>query len=68
VSYEVYGPYIPVIMLITFIGLFIWVLLPGNKKRFEEASQLPFADEVQHKASEAQQQDRPETHNRRDDK
>ncbi|MBR9868629.1 MAG: cbb3-type cytochrome c oxidase subunit 3 [Oceanospirillales bacterium] len=32
-------------MLITFIGLFIWVLLPGNKKRFDEASQLPFADE-----------------------
>jgi len=54
-------------MLITFIGLFIWVLLPGNKKRFDEASQLPFADEEQHKTSEAQQ-DRPETHNRRDDK
>ncbi|WP_207758440.1 cbb3-type cytochrome oxidase subunit 3 [Aliamphritea spongicola] len=32
-------------MLITFIGLFIWVLLPGNKKRFDDASQLPFADE-----------------------
>jgi cytochrome c oxidase cbb3-type subunit 4 len=45
VSYDVYGPYIPVVMLITFIGLFIWVLLPGNKKRFDEASQLPFADE-----------------------
>jgi len=68
VSYEVYGPYIPVIMLITFIGLFIWVLLPGNKKRFDEASQLPFADEEQHKKSE-EEQDRPEeTHNRRDDK
>jgi cytochrome c oxidase cbb3-type subunit 4 len=45
VSYDVYGPFIPVIMLITFLGLFIWVLLPGNKKRFDEASQLPFADE-----------------------
>ncbi|UTW01721.1 cbb3-type cytochrome c oxidase subunit 3 [Amphritea atlantica] len=44
-SYEVYGPYLPALMLITFIGLFIWVLLPGNKKRFDEASQLPFADE-----------------------
>ncbi|WP_054343425.1 CcoQ/FixQ family Cbb3-type cytochrome c oxidase assembly chaperone [Neptunomonas antarctica] len=44
-SYDVYGPFIPVIMLITFLGLFIWVLLPGNKKRFDEASQLPFADE-----------------------
>nr|WP_232846394.1 cbb3-type cytochrome c oxidase subunit 3 [Amphritea pacifica] len=32
-------------MIITFIALFIWVLLPGNRKRFDEASQLPFADE-----------------------
>jgi cytochrome c oxidase cbb3-type subunit 4 len=46
VNYDVYGPFIPVIMLITFIGLFIWVLLPGNKKRFDDASQLPFADEA----------------------
>jgi len=45
VSYEVYGPYLPAVMIITFIGLFIWVLLPGNRKRFDEASQLPFADE-----------------------
>ncbi|RTE67645.1 cbb3-type cytochrome c oxidase subunit 3 [Amphritea opalescens] len=44
-SYEVYGPYLPLLMLITFIGLFIWVLLPGNRKRFDEASKLPFADE-----------------------
>ncbi len=44
-SYEVYGPYIPVVMLITFVGLFIWVLLPGNSKGFDEASNLPFADE-----------------------
>lgn len=40
-----YGPFIPVVMLITFIGLFIWVLLPQNKKRFDDASQLPFADD-----------------------
>ncbi|WP_261844598.1 cbb3-type cytochrome oxidase subunit 3 [Aliamphritea ceti] len=46
-SYEVYGPYIPVIMMITFLGLFIWVLLPGNTKGFREASNLPFADEEQ---------------------
>lgn len=67
-SYEVYGPYIPVLMLITFIGLFIWVLLPGNKKRFDEASKLPFADEEQHKKSEDEQSRPEETHNRRDDK
>ncbi len=67
-SYDVYGPYIPVVMLITFIGLFIWVLLPGNKKRFDEASQLPFADEEQHRMSEERQNRPQETHNRRDNK
>ncbi|MBQ0756274.1 MAG: cbb3-type cytochrome c oxidase subunit 3 [Amphritea sp.] len=46
-SYEVYGPYLPVLMLITFILLFIWVLLPGNRKGFEEASNLPFEDDEQ---------------------
>ncbi|WP_428034014.1 cbb3-type cytochrome oxidase subunit 3 [Amphritea sp.] len=51
-SYEVYGPYLPAVMIITFIGLFIWVLLPGNRKRFEDASQLPFADEDESPASE----------------
>ncbi|MCJ8338595.1 MAG: cbb3-type cytochrome c oxidase subunit 3 [Pseudomonadales bacterium] len=44
-SYEVYGPYIPVVMLITFIGLFIWVLLPGNKKGFDNAANLPFEED-----------------------
>jgi len=52
VSYDVYGPFIPVIMLLTFVGLFIWVLLPGNKKRFDEASQLPFADDKEKAATE----------------
>ncbi|MBA4501938.1 cbb3-type cytochrome oxidase subunit 3 [Marinobacterium marinum] len=62
-SYEVYGPYLPVLMLVTFIGLFAWVLLPGNKKGFDEASQLPFADEE--KTDEPGQDG---THNRRDNK
>ncbi|NVK00191.1 MAG: cbb3-type cytochrome c oxidase subunit 3 [Oceanospirillaceae bacterium] len=44
-SYETYGPYIPVIMLLTFIGLFVWVLNPRNKKRFDDAAELPFKDE-----------------------
>ncbi|MBT3146232.1 cbb3-type cytochrome c oxidase subunit 3 [Neptunomonas phycophila] len=39
-------------MLLTFVGLFIWVLLPGNKKRFDEASQLPFADDKEEAATE----------------
>ncbi|KAA0875816.1 cbb3-type cytochrome oxidase subunit 3 [Nitrincola tapanii] len=55
-SYDVYGPFIPVIMLITFIGLFVWVLLPQNKKRFNDAAHLPFADdEEKDSAAEAKQ-------------
>lgn len=44
-SYDVYGPFIPVIMLITFLVLFIWVLLPQNRKKFDDAANLPFQDE-----------------------
>ncbi|MGB1238259.1 MAG: cbb3-type cytochrome oxidase subunit 3 [Pseudomonadales bacterium] len=51
-SYEDYGPYISVIMLITFIGLFVWVLLPGNKRKYDEASQLPFDDDAIERATE----------------
>lgn len=32
-------------MLLTFIGLFFWVLNPRNKKRFDDAADLPFQDE-----------------------
>ncbi len=44
-NYEVYGPYLPVIMLVTFIALFAWVLHPKNKKKFDDAANLPFEDE-----------------------
>lgn len=44
VSYDVYGPYLPVIMLITFLALFVWVAHPKNKKSFDDAANLPFAD------------------------
>lgn len=44
-SYDVYGPYIVVVMLITFLALFVWVLLPKNKPGFDEAANLPFIDE-----------------------
>jgi cytochrome c oxidase cbb3-type subunit 4 len=51
VSYEVYGPYIPVVMLITFLALFVWVLLPGNKKGFDSAANLPFEEKEYDEAS-----------------
>ncbi|QJD72344.1 cbb3-type cytochrome c oxidase subunit 3 [Marinobacterium sp. LSUCC0821] len=38
-------------MLVTFIGLFIWVLLPQNRKRFDDAANLPFQDEELDKKS-----------------
>ena len=65
-SYEVYGPFVPVIMLITFIGLFIWVLLPQNKKRFDEAANLPFADEDKGESEVKDKNDNERAHNGRD--
>lgn len=44
-SYEVYGPYLPVIMLITFVALFFWVASPKNSKKYDEAAQAPFLDD-----------------------
>ena len=32
-------------MLVTFLALFIWVLNPKNRKRFDDAADLPFQDE-----------------------
>ena len=63
-SYEVYGPYIPVVMLITFFGLFIWVLLPSNKKGFDKAANLPFEEDgfdPRSKDSKVENNDRRET-------
>lgn len=64
-SYEVYGPYLPVIMLITFIALFVWVLNPKNKKRFDDAAQAPFADDDDELFGNQQQKD---ANNGRNDK
>lgn len=34
----------PVIMLITFLALFAWVLHPKNKKSYDDAANLPFEE------------------------
>ncbi len=47
-GYDDFRPYFSVIMLITFIALFFWVLSPKRKKDFDEAANLPFADDDQH--------------------
>ncbi|MBK7423636.1 MAG: cbb3-type cytochrome c oxidase subunit 3 [Propionivibrio sp.] len=37
---------VTVVFLVTFLGIVWWAYgLRGNKKRFEEAANLPFADE-----------------------
>ena len=39
-------PLVTPIFLLTFLGIVWWAYgLKGNKKRFEEAANLPFADE-----------------------
>jgi cytochrome c oxidase cbb3-type subunit 4 len=35
-------------MLITFLALFAWVLLPSNKKGFDEAANIPFEEDKAH--------------------
>lgn len=64
-SYDVYGPFMPLIMLITFLGLFIWVLLPQNKKSFDDAANLPFADDEKEPNSD---QGIEPAHDRREEK
>ena len=38
-------------MLITFIGLFIWVANPKRSKGFNEAANLPFAEDDEEQPS-----------------
>lgn len=42
-----FRPWISVIMLVTFIGLFIWIWGIKKGKDFDEAANLPFAEEEQ---------------------
>ncbi len=40
-----------VLLLIAFIGIVIWAFSKQRKKSFDEAANLPFADEDQHRAT-----------------
>lgn len=44
-----------VFILIAFIGICWWAFSPRRKARFDEAANLPFADEAQHEHSNNQQ-------------
>jgi cytochrome c oxidase cbb3-type subunit 4 len=39
------------ILMISFIGIVIWAYSKRRKKSFDEAANLPFADEDQHRAT-----------------
>jgi len=40
-----------VVLMIAFIGIVIWAYSRRRKKPFDEAANLPFADEEQHEAT-----------------
>jgi cytochrome c oxidase cbb3-type subunit 4 len=40
-----------VVLLVIFIGIVVWAYSRRRKKSFDEAANLPFADEEQHKAT-----------------
>lgn len=40
-----------IVMLVCFLGLIAWVYSKNQKKAFDEAADLPFADEAQHQNS-----------------
>jgi cytochrome c oxidase cbb3-type subunit 4 len=45
------GSIFTVIVFVSFIGVLIWAFSGRNKKSFDEAANLPFADEEQEKQS-----------------
>ncbi len=40
-----------VVLLLVFIGIVVWAYSKRRKKSFDEAANLPFADEERHKAT-----------------
>ncbi|MGD8958057.1 MAG: cbb3-type cytochrome c oxidase subunit 3 [Chromatiaceae bacterium] len=40
-----------VVLMIAFIGIVIWAYSKRRKKGFDEAANLPFADDKEHKAT-----------------
>jgi len=39
------------VMLISFLGIIFWAYSKRRKKSFDEAANLPFADEARHRAT-----------------
>ncbi|MFW1676255.1 cbb3-type cytochrome oxidase subunit 3 [Pontibacter sp. JAM-7] len=52
-NYEVYGPYMPVIMMVVFFALFAWVLHPKNKSKYDDAANMPLNEPDDEPGNEA---------------
>ena len=53
----VIGSIFTVIVFVSFIGIVIWAFSSRNKKKFDEAANLVFADEVDNKNAENKKQE-----------
>lgn len=42
---------ITAVLLVSFLGIFVWAYTPGRKRRFEEAAALALTDDVRAKES-----------------
>ena len=50
------GSIFTVVVFVCFIGVVWWAFSGRNKKRFDEAANLPFADEVKEKSQKNKQE------------
>ena len=51
------GSIFTVIVFVSFIGVVWWAFSSRNKKKFDEAANLPFEDEALHKKTQARNGD-----------
>nr|WP_136252203.1 cbb3-type cytochrome c oxidase subunit 3 [Ningiella ruwaisensis] len=50
------GSIFTVIVFVSFVGVVIWAFSSRNKKKFDEAANLPFEDEEKHESSKKDQE------------
>jgi cytochrome c oxidase cbb3-type subunit 4 len=50
------GSIFTVIVFVSFVGAVIWAFSSRNKKGFDEAANLPFADEEKHESTKKNQE------------
>lgn len=46
-----------VVLFVAFIGIVVWAYSRGRKKSFDEAANLPFADDEKHQATMRKEND-----------